>query len=365
MEERVIKGNKGEWSEIYAFLRLLADGKVHAADEDLNILKSTYFPIIKIIREETKGQVREYYTGDAISVVFNGTEIANIDSKTFDFEADRLYRELVSTDSKGTFAISRTQSFMHAIQCYKISAPSLNKADITMQLSDINTGYKPTVGFSIKSDLGALPTLLNAGRTTNFAYKITDSSTLLLEEINSIYKYSGTMPHTDVRGRIANIYKDGATLKFHHAVNPVFRSNLEMIDSYMDRILAQALLHFYRDGISKCVELVEKMEDENPFAYGNIHAYRYKFKKFLTSVALGMRPASIWDGVDEASGGYLIVKKDGNVVAYHLYNRNYFEDYLLNNTKFETASTSRHDFGEVYEVDGLYYLNLNLQIRFV
>ncbi|MDD4541623.1 MAG: HpaII family restriction endonuclease, partial [Eubacteriales bacterium] len=89
-----------------------------------------------------------------------------------------------------------------------------------------------------------------------------------------------------------------------------------------------------------------------------------KFKKFLTSVALGMRPATMWDGIDEASGGYLIVKKDGNVVAYHLYNRNHFEEYLLKNTKFDTASTSRHDFGEIYEVDGSNFLNLNLQIRF-
>jgi len=31
-----ITGNKGEWSETYAFLRLLADGKLFAADEQLN-----------------------------------------------------------------------------------------------------------------------------------------------------------------------------------------------------------------------------------------------------------------------------------------------------------------------------------------
>ena len=55
----MIKGNKGEWSEIYVLLRLLADGKIYAADSDLNKLEDIYFPIIKIIREEIKGEVKK------------------------------------------------------------------------------------------------------------------------------------------------------------------------------------------------------------------------------------------------------------------------------------------------------------------
>lgn len=43
--------------------------------------------------------------------------------------------------------------------------------------------------------------------------------------------------------------------------------------------------------------------------YGNINAYRYKFKKFLTAVALGLKTTTIWDGIDEANGGYIIVTK--------------------------------------------------------
>lgn len=38
--------------------------------------------------------------------------------------------------------------------------------------------------------------------------------------------------------------------------------------------------------------------------------------------------------------------------------------YLLKNTKYETASTSRHDFGEVYSRNGEDYIKLNLQVRF-
>lgn len=77
-----------------------------------------------------------------------------------------------------------------------------------------------------------------------------------------------------------------------------------------------------------------------------------------------MKLATIWGGIDEASGGYIIVTKQGDVLAYHIYNRNCFEEYLFKDTKYETASTSRHEFGEVYSEDGEDFIKLNLQIRF-
>lgn len=55
--------------------------------------------------------------------------------------------------------------------------------------------------------------------------------------------------------------------------------------------------------------MVEKLEQENPMNYGNVNAYRYKFKKFLTAVSLGMKTATVWDGLDEATGGYIVVTK--------------------------------------------------------
>ena len=78
-----------------------------------------------------------------------------------------------------------------------------------------------------------------------------------------------------------------------------------------------------------------------------------------------MTPSKIWTGKLDATGGYLVVKEDGEVLCYHIYNRNEFEDYLFKNTKLETASSSRNGFGEVYEEKGVLFFNLNLQIRFV
>ena len=68
----------------------------------------------------------------------------------------------------------------------------------------------------------------------------------------------------------------------------------------------------------------------------------------------------------DANGGYLVVRKDGEVVCYHFYNRNDIEDYLYYNTRFERASRSRYGFGSLYRGDdGQVYIKLNLQIRFL
>lgn len=361
----MLRGNIGEWSEIYVLLRLLAEGKMYAADEDLNKLKDTYFPIIKIIREEIRGEVREYNTGENVKIYLNGIEIYSIPVSVFYEEADYLLSTIKNGKARGVFTVKRTEEFMNKMGCFKLSAPSDDKSDITMKILDINTGYSPVVGFSIKSELGSAPTLLNAGKTTNFIYKINNQYGNILRETNEIYKILGNKKHTDVKGRIENIIRNNGTIEYLEMQNKTFKDNLILIDSRMDDIIAETLLYFYRDGISSCDGMVKRLENENPMEYGNVHAYSYKFKKFLTSVALGMRPATVWDGVDEASGGYIIVTREGSILAYHIYNRNYFEEYLLKSTKYETASTSRHDFGELYELNGELLMKLNLQIRFI
>jgi type II restriction enzyme len=71
-----------------------------------------------------------------------------------------------------------------------------------------------------------------------------------------------------------------------------------------------------------------------------------------------MMPATVW------TGGHLVVKDDGEVLCYHIYNKNEFENYLFANTKLETPSSSRHGFGLIETIDGRQSFKLNLQIRF-
>lgn len=45
-------GNIGEWSELYTLFKLLADGKLYAADADTNKIPDIYYDIIKVLRKE-------------------------------------------------------------------------------------------------------------------------------------------------------------------------------------------------------------------------------------------------------------------------------------------------------------------------
>ena len=99
----MFKGNKWEWSEVYVLLRLLTDGKIYAADSELNKLVDVYFPIIRVIREETKGEVKEYNAGEMISIYINGSKVKELLATEFESESGNLLSEINSKDSKGHF----------------------------------------------------------------------------------------------------------------------------------------------------------------------------------------------------------------------------------------------------------------------
>ena len=141
-----------------------------------------------------------------------------------------------------------------------------------------------------------------------------------------------------------------------------------MIDSALPKIISEIVYLFFTSSYSKTVDLVNEITKLNPLEFNletNHPFYSYKIKRFLTDIALGMMPSKVWTGELDATGGYLVVKEDGEILCYHIYNRNEFEDYLLNNTKLETASSTRHNFGTLYEMDNKQYFKLNLQIRFL
>lgn len=352
-----MSGNKGEWSELYTFMKLLGQGRVYAANEKVEKIEDVYYPIRKIMREETKGQVLEYViSGENISVEYQSRSIMTIPRELLDENANNLLQQIAA--HSGSFELEEVAEFANGIRVTKLKAPSSDTTDISMQIEDIHTNYIRNVGFSIKSEVGNAPTLLNAGMTTNFIYRVDGISLEKAGEINSIET------RTKIKDRIKAILNEGATISYVDMNHKIFKRNLIMVDSSMPEIIGNMLMYHYTEDIKECRELVELAGKRDPLGYGDEVMYEYKFKKFLCSCALGMKPAKQWDGLDEANGGYIIVKADGEILAYHIYNRNFFEQYLLDNTMLERASTSRHDFMSLYEEDGQMYIKMNLQVRF-
>ena len=352
-----ITGNRGEWSELYAFFKLMSTGRLYAADENAEHIDDVYFPILRILRNNAIQKRIDYIIHDnAVDVVTGGVKVSTIDKEYLTSISKQIFEGILNGSDRA-FEIQGAPEIMEQMYIDRISAASSDKTDITMQIHDVHTGYDPICGFSIKSELGSAPTLLNASGATNFVYEVRGITDEDMERVNAIDS------KTKILDRIADIMNHGE-MRYIRVANDNFSSNLMLIDSYMDNIIADMLLAFYQNKATDCKSLVDLVEEMNPLGYPHRGFYEYKFKKFLCSVALGMMPSKTWDGHDEANGGYVIVKEDGDVLAYHLYNRGAFETYLLNNTKLERGSTSRHGFASIYKSGEKYYINLNLQIRF-
>ncbi|MCC5930573.1 MAG: HpaII family restriction endonuclease [Cyclobacteriaceae bacterium] len=358
----MLTGNKGEWSEIYTLLKIISDKKLFAGDSDLKKIESLIFPIIKILRDESNGTYEYAYDSDLV-IIKGSEEEFRIPITEFQEKAVLLLSKLKETTS-ASFAIPEIETFINSFNCVSLKAKSSVKSDIRIVIHDQRTGTTPELGFSIKSQLGGASTLLNAGKTTNFIYEIEKSvlSNNQIQEINEIDSRS------KIKDRIEKIKEFSGILNFIQTESSIFGNNLTLIDSALPKILAEIVYLFFTSGHSKTVDLVAEISKLNPLSFNletNHPFYSYKIKRFLTDIALGMMPSKVWTGELDATGGYLVVKEDGEILCYHIYNRNEFEDYLLNNTKLETASSTRHDFGTVYKEGNKQYFKLNLQIRFL
>jgi hypothetical protein len=354
--------NKGEWSELYVFLKLLADKKLYAADSNLNKIESIYYPILKIFRENY-----EYHTNSFIKVIdSSGRILLEVPVQEFKENA-LLLLEKIRTSTGRSFEVEEIRDFLQKIKISKIKAKSNEKRDITVVVHDIFTGFNPILGFSIKSRLGGSSTLLNASGHTNFVYNIVCPQNVFLAEeeidyINSINSKS------KIRDRVSYIFDKGCDLRFQRIDSQQFFNNLMIIDSALPLMLSEMLKYFYSGIATTVKDLTALLTRKNPLNFDLSQGqpfYEYKIKNFLTDIALGMTPSAPWGGIYDATGGYIVVKEDGEVLCYHIYNRNEFQDYLLNNTKLETPSSGRHRFGFIYPENGAAHMKLNLQIRFI
>jgi hypothetical protein len=355
--------NKGEWSEVYAFFKLLGEKQVYAGDGNLNKIEGLFYPILKILRDGQKGNFEYTLEDDIVIVSEAGIELLRKSVADFIDKANQLLD--IIRHSAGAFAVPEIEQFMSEIHCHNIKAKSQEKTDIKIVIHDLRTGMSPTLGFSIKSKLGSNSTLFNAGKTTNFTYAVTgyDFSNSEMTAINAINT------RTKIIDRVTEIQKAGGVFQFKTMDDSICRNNFILIDSCLPSIMAAILLEGNKGETRDLKALTEVITSDNPLEYDMTHSHRYyeyKVKNFLVATALGMVPHTPWSGKYEANGGYLVVKEDGEVLCYHFYDRNLFEDYLYCNTRLESPSSSRYEFANLYRAqdDGMQYFKLNLQVRF-
>lgn len=350
------KFNKGEWAELFVFLKALSDGKIYAADENLEKVEKLFYVILSAIKNED-GILKEFkrsQSSNDIILLENDSECLHIPVNEFGYFSNVVLKAI--KNGTRTFEIPEIEPFLSRIKLTKIKASSDSKKDIIFKIHDEFTGAEPKIGFSIKSYIGSNPTLLNASGATRVQYRL--SKNLSNDELDKVNQMTGK---TKIKDRVHFIKDKHISLDFEKMLNDTFSRNLKMIDSRMPEFLGYLFLNSYFV-IGKAIpDVVDLYCDK----YGeDEEIISHKVKDLLVAVALGMEPDTRWNGLEEANGGYIVVKDDGEVLCYHIYDRNKLREYLYRSTKFETPSSTRTGLGVVTAEAGIQKFTLTIQIRF-
>ncbi|CAM4369050.1 HpaII family restriction endonuclease [Zobellia nedashkovskayae] len=358
-----MKGNKGEWSELYTFFRLLSDGKLFSADEYLNKTDS-FVEILNINRKDAGDNL--------IFKVEKNASINLIDGNTNKIilsfpqsKAEEIADELVSDISGKTGVSSKLIDKIQKLNLTQVADKSLGKGDINILIYDPVHGIRSQQEFSIKSFLGSDPTLFNANKTTNITYRITDSSNNPISAADLIDVNSIKTGHKYIK-RIARLNDLGYNVNFASYDDNTFKLNLQVIDSDLPEIIAHVVKDKYVSKITKITEVIDKLKIDNPMNYDLTEGHRfyeYRLVNFLVEAALGMTSKAVWSGKYDVVGGIIIVKPDAQVLCYHLIDFNKFKQYLKNSSRLDNPSGSKMGYGSVYMEGGESFVKLNFQIK--
>ncbi|MCU0323486.1 MAG: HpaII family restriction endonuclease [Chitinophagaceae bacterium] len=353
--------NKGEWTELLVFIKLLVEQRIFLSDENLNPTIN-FFNIEKVT---TQNLDLEFFIINKSEIEVRNKKNEEIRYVNIDKILNKeILSELVDKIKSGTstFELPDFDIIQDTLGFSVIKGGNSNqKADIQLDITD-NLITKENEGFGIKSYLGSNPTLLNASGNTNFIFEVSNLDKSKIDEINAIDT------KTKLRDRIEAIEAFGGTLKYLCPEKETMNYNLKMVDSLMPQIIGRILLAFYKNRISSISKIVDFIHEEgvlmSEISYEDKQYLEHKIKKFLVDNLLGFFAGSKWDGTYEANGT-IVMKSTGDFVAFHIVELESLKSYLYQKIKLDTPSTTRHRFGKlILEKDNKLYFKLNLQLRF-
>jgi type II restriction enzyme len=340
-------GNRGEWSEPYTLLYILSNPNLVFCSSNLTPATQNQFRInsIEVPADSVGGIINFSFLGQDVIANF-GSKTSIVSQSTIQLMVKRLF-SAITTATSTTFSFHSLDQLWSSLLDPEIKSVSSIKYDVRIEIADTATKFSKKYGFSIKSNLGSATSLLNASQQTNFSYSLNSSISL-------------PNPTPKKLGKAVKSLQ----MSFGGADSQIYKSNLSQIDLDLEEIIMYSLLEYYGSNRkNKVIEILNLVKSFNPLSYPNLNKYDDIFALFLEATAFGMVPNSTWSNSYGADGGMLVVTKSGVVVCFFLPDVNSnkaCKNYLLENSYFDTASTSRHGFGSL--IGGTEF-KLNLLIR--
>jgi hypothetical protein len=340
---KVSARNVGEWSEVYAIAKLLAG----------EIITSPYRKSLRIDAARLQHSVSE----PPIEYKVSNTTISlsrdnGAESKVEREEVSELAKLLLADirrKSKRTFE-SRSGNALSEVLGFRGTSTVL-RDDVRVRFNaGRSTSWR---GLSIKSFLGARPTLLNASPATNFVFKLSGSPRTL--------KQVAKLGHFTMRPLFKFLNENSVGLEFVFMDSKTFEQSLRSFSPKLGPLVAKLLS---QAAFQRRKSLREVWIEATKSGRGDVQIVDSDFLNFLGAVGLGLQPATRWipRGVD--FGGFLIVNANGEVELLDEAGIEALGARLFNELRFEWGSRARHKFGVPYQIDGEVFLKLNLQLRF-
>lgn len=350
-----VRQNKGEWSEFYAFLKLLESGKVKVIDKNSAL---TDWAAVSSVRKGAA--LFKIHSGMVYRVT--GERIAGKPQLLPVGPCAALREPVVKlleaiSNGKGSFSHAPSEAEADRLKVPVQSDRTSAKGDLSLRFIAPDTMQESVeMGVSVKSWLGNDPTLLNASPLgTRVLYRIVG---LPEDEILQLPTAPGEILPREL---ISVIHRKGGHLeylKFHHNA---FQESLRALRA--DDSLAKAIYQYFsKDGSRRHGNRTKlswvTTQEETPAAQLRM---KKALKDVLRAAALGMTPSTPWDGDNTASDNYLVVVRDGNLIF--IVGRERLEDYLFESAYFDSPSSRRHKFGFVEKAHGDWVVVLNFQLR--
>lgn len=345
--------NVGEWSELYALATILHQGGMHAGDKYGNINLEKFYKVIRAFIDKSENNShRQYRILENTIQIFGHADLPLGEVSKSDIS--NLSSEFLSSlkqNRQTTFSGDAARRLISSLDVKRIKGPSSVKSDLDLTLQDEILGMEtPRTGFSVKSYLKSRPTLINASQATNVNYKIIGEGV------------PKDLIPKDVMGNTRKILQQGFKLELLSLGNDKYSASMRYIDLNLPEYLARLLLRNYSLNGAVSLKKLAELEFSNEQYSDQISK---KIKQFLAASAVSISPSKLWGGDLTGIGGMITVDRKGSVSCFYLYNMEDFEDFLFENTYFETASTTRYQQGSILNVNGQYVYRLNIQVRFI
>ncbi len=349
--------NKGEWSEFLAVLDLLENPNIKIIDSNFKIISDEIFTL-KNIRLHTSSNIYTLTRTDSQVEVYNDNSLRySIDIDEICENKKLLLKKIKSNVTKsGAFDIPEVHELISKLNGSSIiKSQSNSKSDLDTDMQDNLIHQLVQLKYSIKSQLGSPATILNASNKTNIRYKVLG---LKQEDIGIINNINSKQKLKD---RLNKINELGGKICFDSIVDKVFENNLKMIDTAMPDIVADVCLRSYS---SENKNLLNLFKNSNLLKEPLIA--RKKLAELLKGFSFDIKPGTLWNGCYDVNGGIMIISKNGDLFVLDLvYHKQEVENYLIQNAKLDSPSSTRYKMLELYEENNNIYFTLNLQIRFI